>query len=65
MEVLAHHKGKSVSILCGEPSQSVSPPFVRSAVVRTTHATLRGLEARKLIGDCSYFWRGARVTVQA
>ena len=53
-------KGKEINLLCGERIAGMNKEF--RALDRTTHAALRGLEARGLI-SAEYFWRGATVTL--
>lgn len=62
LRLLESHKGETVFVLCGEPVRSMNQEAVRKAVCRSTHAALRGLEARGLI-RAEYYWRGANVTV--
>jgi hypothetical protein len=62
MELLSARVGQTVDVLCGEPIHSMSADFIRRSIGRTTHAALRGLEARGYI-EASYFWRGATVRV--
>jgi hypothetical protein len=59
LDFLAGHVGQTVDVLCGNLRHDMAS--VRFAG-RSTHAALRGLEARGYI-KASYYWRGATVTV--
>ena len=63
MTILGKFVGQTVDVLTGEPGVNVDREFVRNAKLRTTSATLRGLEKRGALKIEVSMWKGASVAV--